>query len=144
MLHACADRDENGSHLKKIDRPNPILIETRSYRRPSGRRLQAVRPKPAAVDNQLCVASLRLFWRSVTLSTSTYRHYDERVHRIKQLTRGNNTIPYHTTTLVTFETRRQSVYRGPFISEHCNFALSTALFHVTRSHGKSAQAPIRL
>ena len=43
FLHACADRDENGSHIKQIDPPNPILIETRSYRRPSGRRLQAVR-----------------------------------------------------------------------------------------------------
>ena len=34
-----------------------------------------------------------------TLSTSTHRHYDESVglHRIKQLTRGNNTIPYHHT-----------------------------------------------
>ena len=26
------------------------------------------------------------FWGSVTLSTSTHRHYDESVHRIKQLT----------------------------------------------------------
>ena len=35
------------------------------------------------------------FWGGSTLSTSTHRHYDESVHRIKQLTRGNNTIPYH-------------------------------------------------
>ena len=93
---------------------------------------------------ELCVASLRFaFWGSSTLSTSTHRHYDESVHRIKQLTRGNNTIPYHTTTLVTFETR-QRVYRGPFISKDGNFDLSTALFNVTISYGKSVQAPIRL
>ena len=42
-----------------------------------------------------------------------------------------------------FETR-QHVYLGPFISEDGNFDLSTALFHVTMSHGKSVQAPIRL
>ena len=35
------------------------------------------------------------FWGNATLSTSTHRHYDESVHRIKQHTRGNNTIPYH-------------------------------------------------
>ena len=46
--------------------------------------------------------------------------------------------------LVTFETRQEHVYRGPFISEDGNFDLSTALFHVTMSHGKSVQAPIRL
>ena len=50
---------------------------------------------------------------------------------------------HYTTTLVTFETR-QRVYRAPFISEYGNFDLSTALFHVTMSHGKSVQAPIRL
>ena len=33
-LHAYADGDETGSHLKKNDPPHPILIETRSYRRP--------------------------------------------------------------------------------------------------------------
>ena len=43
-----------------------------------------------------------------------------------------------------FETRQEHVYRGPFISEDGNFDLSTALFHVTMSHGKSVQAPIRL
>ena len=52
-------------------------------------------------------------------------------------------VPY-TTTLVTFETRQQHVYRAPFISEDRNFDLSTALFHVTMSHGKSVQVPIRL
>ena len=79
--------------------------------------------------NQLCVASL----------------FGESVHRIKQHTLGNNTIPYHIIeTLVTFETRQQRVYRAPFISEDGNFDFSTALFHVTMSHGKSVQAPIRL
>ena len=56
------------------------------------------------------------FWGSATLSTSTYRHYDERVHRIKQHTRGNNTIPYHRLmieTLVTFETRQQRAHCYP-------------------------------
>ena len=84
------------------------------------------------------------FWGSATLSTSTHHHYDESVHRIKQHTLGNNTIPYHIETLVTFETRQQRVYRAPFISEDGNFYLSTALFHVTMSYGKSVQAPIRL
>ena len=51
------------------------------------------------------------FWGSATLSTSTHRHYDESVHRIKQHTRGNNTIPYHRDfSLVTFEMRRQRAH----------------------------------
>ena len=54
-------------------------------------------------------------------------------------------IRFHTIeTLVTFETRQQRVYRAPFISEDSNFDLSTALFHVTMSHGKSVKAPIQL
>ena len=54
-------------------------------------------------------------------------------------------IRFHTIeTLVTFETRHQRVYRAPVVSEDSNFDLSTALFHVTVSHGKSVQAPIRL
>ena len=99
MLHACADRDENGSHLKKIPphfNRNPFLSKA------------AGRPSEAGRCGHISYASLRFaIWGSVTLSTSTHRHYDERVHRIKQLTRGHNTIPYHiyTTTLVTFETR---------------------------------------
>ena len=55
-------------------------------------------------------------WGSATLSTSTHRHYDESVHRIKQHTRGNNTIPYHRLmieTLVTFETRQQRAHCYP-------------------------------
>ena len=32
---------------------------------------------------------------------------------------------------MTFETRQQRVYRGPFISEDRNFDFSTTLFHVT-------------
>ena len=41
------------------------------------------------------LSSLRFaFGENVTLSTSTHRHYDESVHRIKQLTRGNNTIGF--------------------------------------------------
>ena len=76
------------------------------------------------------------FGGNVTLSTSTHRHYDESVHRIKQLTRGNNTIGFSdilsrirnsTTTGSTVRV----VYRGPFMSEDRSFDLSTALFHVT-------------
>ena len=86
ILHACADRDEMGSQLK-IETPSRNQF---SYRRPSGR-LQAIRPaagcKPPAVDK---AAMRRLaFWGNVTLSTSTHRHYDESVHRIKQLSRGH-------------------------------------------------------
>ena len=44
-----------------------------------------------------------LFWGSVTLSTSTHHHYNESVHRKKQHTCGNNTIPYKLARLVTFE-----------------------------------------
>ena len=85
----CALRRDWLSPKKNVDPPHPILIETRSYRRPSGR-LQAVR------CGQITYASLRFaFWGNVTLSTSTHRQYDESVHRIKQLTLGNNTIPYH-------------------------------------------------
>ena len=54
------------------------------------------------------------FWGSATLSTSTHRHYDESVHRIKQHTRGNNTSPYHRDfSLVTFEMRRQRAHCYP-------------------------------
>ena len=85
----CALRRDWLSHKHFFYPRHPILIETRSYRRPSGR-VQAVR------CGQITYASLRFaFWENVTLSTSTHRHYDESVHRIKQLTRGSNTIPYH-------------------------------------------------
>ena len=92
--------------------------------------------------NQLCacVASLRLlrfacfaFWGNVTLSTSTHRHCDESVHRIKQ--------PFHTIGFTDILSRIRNstttgsavrvVYRGPFMSEDRSFDLSTALFHVT-------------
>ena len=187
IWHTCADRDETGSHLKKIDTPHPILIETRLNRRSLYRPEAAGRPlwtnqlcanprrvatvlshQPfptspldgnSALDHhhvlelqvvstihlkgssrrhpsrstkgktvrahsqytsdrqytavsaggrcgQISYARLRFafwsyaslcftFWGSSTLSTSTHRRYDESVHRIKQLTRGNNTIPYH-------------------------------------------------
>ena len=39
------------------------------------------------------LTNIYLFWGSVTLSTSTHRHYNESVHRKKQHTRGINTIP---------------------------------------------------
>ena len=88
--HASADRDETGSHLDKFDPPHPILIETHSYRRPEA---ACCRPSESLCGHN-GYASLR-FLGSATLSTSTHRRYDESVHRIKQLTRGNNTIPYH-------------------------------------------------
>ena len=75
---ACADRDEIGSQLKNSDPPHPILIETRSYRRLSGR-LQAVR------CGQITYASLRFLgkcysininasslWRKGTSHQTTY------------------------------------------------------------------------
>ena len=77
------------------DPTHPIRIETHSYPRPLYRpplyRLQA------AVDKSDNASLSFAFWGSSTLSTSMHRHYDESVglHRIKQLTRGNNTIPYH-------------------------------------------------
>ena len=36
-----------------------------------------------------------LFGEVLLYQHETHRHYDESVHRIKQHTRGNNTIPYH-------------------------------------------------
>ena len=89
------------------------------------------------------------FGGNVTLSTSTHRHYDESVHRIKRLTRGNNTIGFSGILRIRNSTTTGSavrvVYRGPFMSEDRSFDLSTALCHVTGSTpGKSVQAPIRL
>ena len=103
-----------------------------------------------------------LFWGSVTLSTYKHRHYNESVHRKKQHTHGNNTIPCKLATLVTFETlkwkytvvtnvlivtRDESplVYRVPeSASEHSHFGTfhigtsmvrdcTTTLFQVTMS-----------
>ena len=93
--------------------------------------------------NQLCVASL---FGEVLL----YQH--QRIITMTKVYIASNNIHleiirFHTIiieTLVTFETRQQRVYRAPFISEDGNFYLSTALFHVTMSYGKSVQAPIRL
>ena len=82
-------------------------------------------------------ASLRFaFGGNVTLSTSTHRHYDESVHRIKQLTRGNNTIGFsdilsRIRNSTTTGSAVRVVYRGPFMSEDRSFDLSTALFRVT-------------
>ena len=109
ILHACADRDEIDSAKKNWT--HPIPIETRSYRRPS-----AVR-RSSGLSNQVCasVASLRslnfAFGGNVTLSTSTHRHYDESVYRIKQLTRGNNTIGILMTSYCAFQTRQRPVAR---------------------------------
>ena len=66
IWHACADRDETGSHLK-IDPPHPILIETRLYRRPSGRRPEAA-GRPSLWTNQLCAASLRFLGKCYSIN----------------------------------------------------------------------------
>ena len=76
------------------------------------------------------------FGGNVTLSTSTHRHYDESVHRIKQLTRGNKTIGFNDNlsrirNSTTTGSAVRVVYRGPFMSEDRSFDLSTAPFHVT-------------
>ena len=104
IVHACADRDENGSHLKKNrthppqSNTKPIRIEGRPSavsRQPSdGRQTEGVNKSAMRMRRFASIASRRLlrfaFWGNVTLSTSTHRHYDESVHRIKQLT-----IPYN-------------------------------------------------
>ena len=69
------------------------------------------------------------FWGNVTLSTSTHRHYDESVHRIKQLFSDILSRIRNSTTTTGSAVR--VVYRGPFMSEDRSFDLSTALFHVT-------------
>ena len=61
------------------------------------------------------------FGGNVTLSTSKHRHYDESVHRIKQLTRGNNTIGFsdilsRIRNSTTTGSAVRVVYRGPFMS----------------------------
>ena len=92
------------------------------------------------------------FWGKCysSLSTSTHRHYDESVYRIKQLTRGNHRIGFNSDILSRIRNTSTTgssvrvVYRGPFMSEDRSFGLSTALFHATMSPGKSVQATIRL
>ena len=69
------------------------------------------------------------FGGNVTLSTSTHRHYDESVHRIKQLSRGNNTIGFsdilsRIRNSTTTGSAVRVVYRGPFMSEDRSFATS--------------------
>ena len=89
---------------------HPILIETRSYRRPLYRRPEAVlRP---LWTNQLCVASLR-FFREVLL----YQH--QLIVTMTKVYIASNSIHveiirFHTIeTLVTFETRQQRAHCYP-------------------------------
>ena len=75
------------------------------------------------------------FGGNVTVSTSTHRHYDESVHRITQLTRGNNTIGFsdilsRIRNSTTTGSAVRVVYRGPFMSEDRSFDLSTAARYV--------------
>ena len=82
------------------------------------------------------------FWGSATLSTSTHRHYDESVYRIKQHTRGNNTIPYHRDfSLVTFEMRRQRAHCYP---RRVATVLSTSLYNILAIDGNSPLIDIKL
>ena len=120
ILHACADRDEISSHLKKIAPTPPqsttkhILIEGRQ---PSVAK-SAVR-RPSSEGMYKSAMRMRLFpsftnfafGGNVTLSTSTHRHYDESLHRIEQLTRGNNTIGILMTSYRAFQTRQRPVAR---------------------------------
>ena len=97
-------------------------------------------------------ASIRFaFGGNVTLSTSTHRHYDESVHRIKQLTRGNNTIGFsdilsRIRNSTTTGSAVRVVYRGPFMSEDRCFDLSTparyVLFIADRSCRKIGVRPL--
>ena len=72
-----------------------------------------------------------------------YQH--QRIVTMTKVYIASNNIPmeiirFHiVATFVTFETRHQRVYRAPVVSEDSNFDLSTALCHVTMSHGKSVQ-----
>ena len=144
-MHACADTDENGSYLKKIgptppqSNTKPIRIEGRPSdvsRQPSdGRQTECVDKSAMRMRRLASLASLRFarfaslrfaFGGNVTLSTSTHRHYDESVHRIKQLTRGHNTIGFS-----DILSRIRNSTTTPFMSEDMSFDLSTALFHVT-------------
>ena len=75
------------------------------------------------------------FGDNFTISTSTHRHYDESVHRIKQLTRGNNTIGFsdilsRIRNSTTTGSAVLVVYCGPFMSEDRSFDLSNAARYV--------------
>ena len=150
MLIGCADRDENVSHLKKIG-PNPPQSNTKPIR------IEGRQPSDGRQvwKNQLCacVASLRwlgfAFGGNVTLSTSKHRHYDESVHRIKQLTRGNHTICFSDilslirkleARYVLFIADRSCRKIGVSASQLHNFMLLCTC----STPGKSVQAPIRL
>ena len=84
----------------------------------------------------VCVKSrcfIYLFWGRVTLSTLTPRHYNESVHRKKQHTRGNNTIPYKLATSVTFETLKWKY----------TFATTCSLLPVASRHWSIARRTLR-
>ena len=111
ILHACADRDEISSHVKKIA-PTPPHSDRNPFLS------KAVRPSVSRQqDCQISYAHASLrslnfaFGGNVTLSTSRHRHYDESVYRIKQLTRGNNTIGILMTSNRAFQTRQRPVAR---------------------------------
>ena len=78
---------------------------------------KAVQPSDGRQACQISYAHASLrslnfaFVGNVTLSTSTHRHYDESVYRIKQLTRGNNTIGILMTSYRAFQTRQRPVAR---------------------------------
>ena len=140
----CALRRDWLSPKKKLT--HPILIETGSYRRPSGR-LQAVR------CGQITYASLRFaFWGNVSLSTSTHRHYDE-------VYIASNNLPveiirFHTIGFsdILSRIRNSTTTRYVFIADRSfrKIGISTSQLHyfmllcTGSSPGKSVQAPIRL
>ena len=156
-MHACADRDEISSQLTKmLTPPHPIVIETPSYRRPSGRLQAAGRPSEGR-----CAKSAMRIRRFASLFGEMLLYQHQRIVTMTKVYIASNNlpveiIPFRTIGFSDLLSRIRNstttgrpplrVYHGPFISEDRSFDLSTALFHVTctMSHGKSVQAPIRL
>ena len=63
------------------------------------------------VSTQLRAASFTYFGEVLrSLHKRIGTDYNESVHRKKQHTRGNNTIPYKLATLMTFETFEVEIY----------------------------------
>ena len=95
IVHTCADRDEIGSQLTN-NGPTPPHSDRNPFVS------KAVRPTAVRRMQTVCCGQCEAKRRIAALfgEVLLYQHqriinYDERVHRIKQLTRGNNTIPSH-------------------------------------------------
>ena len=129
-------------NLIKSDPTHPNLIQNpfvlKAVRRSSG-------VEKSAMRRWLGFA----FGGNVTLSTSTHRHYDESVHRIKELTRGNHTIGFSD---ILSHIRKLEARYELFIADHScrKIGVSASQLHyfmllcTGSTPGKSVQAPIRL